>query len=143
MRKTKTDQMGQGFSFIWTGKKYGRVLLPGILRWYMKCFEMKGEDVISPRLRNSGKGKGVVPVRDTSVSHGTARCQLLKEVRVLGLGKLTLNSARIGAATRGAEAGLSRENIKACGGCKSDAVDVYIKLKEPGVTFTDRILERL
>ena len=90
MRKTKTDQMGQGFCFIWTGKKYGMLLLPGILRWYMKCFEMKGEDVISPRLRNSGKGKGVVPVRDTSVSHGTARCQLLMELEVLCIPDLTL-----------------------------------------------------
>ena len=115
MRKTKTDQMGQGFSFIWTGKKYGRVLLPGILRWYVKSFEMKGEDVIFPRLRNSGKGKGVVPVRDTSVSHGTARCQLLKEVRVLGLSKLTLNSARIGAATRGLRLGRAGRTLRPAG----------------------------
>ena len=104
--------------------------------------EMKGEDVLFPRFRNSGK-KGVVPIRDTPVSYGTARSQLLKEVGLLGLGNLTMHSARIGAATRGAEAGLSRENIKACGGWKSDAVDVYIKLKKPGVTFTDRMLEEL
>ena len=85
MRKTKNDQMGQGSCFFLTGKKYGRVSLPGILRWYIKSFEMKGEDAMFPRLRNGGKGRGVVPVRDTPVSYGTARCQLLKEVRVIYL----------------------------------------------------------
>ena len=71
----------------------------------------------------------IVVIKDTPVSFGTVRCQLVKEVKLLGLGKLTLHSARIGAATRGAEAGLSRESFKTCGGWRSDPVDGYIRLK--------------
>ena len=142
MRKTKTDQLGQGSCFFLTGRKYGKVSVPGILRWYLKSLGLEGEDVLFPRFRNKGN-KGVVAIKDTPVSYGTARGQLVKEVKLLGLGKLTLHSARIGAATRGAEAGLSRESIKACGGWRSDAVDGYIRLKEPGVVFSNRMLEEL
>ena len=85
----------------------------------------------------------IVVIKDTPVSYGTVRCQLVKEVKLLGLSKLTLHSARIGAAIRGAEAGLGRESIKTCGGWRSDAVDGYIRLKEPGVAFFYRMLERL
>ena len=84
----------------------------------------------------------IVVIKDTPVSYGTVRCQLVKEVKLLGLGKLTLHLARIGAIRR-PEAGLSRESIKTCGGWRSDAVDGYIRLKEPGVAFFYRMLERL
>ena len=77
------------------------------------------------------------------IKDGTVRCQLVKEVKPLGLNKLTLHSARIGAAIRGAEAGLGRESIKTCGGWRSEAVEGYIRLKEPGVAFFYRMLERL
>ena len=95
-----------------------------------------------PQVQERGD-KEVVAIKDKSVSYGSARCQLVKEVKLLGLGKLTLHSARIGAATRGAEAGLSRESIRACGGWKSDAVDGYIRLKKPGVVFSDKMLGEL
>ena len=85
----------------------------------------------------------IVDINDTPVSYGTVRCQLVKEVKLLGLGKLTLHSARIEAAIRGAEAWLSRESVKTCGGWRSDAVVGYIRMKEPGVAFFYRMLERL
>ena len=61
---------------------------------------------------------------------------LVKEVKLLGLGKLTLHSTRIGATIRRVEVGLSRESIKTGGGWRSDAVDDYIRLEEPGVVFS-------
>ena len=67
----------------------------------------------------------------------------MKEVKLLGLSRLTLHSARIGAAIRGAEAGLGRESIKTCGGWRSDAVDGYVRLKELGVAFFYRRVESL
>ena len=99
MRKTKTDQVGQGSCFFLTGRKYGKVSVPGILRWYLKSLGLVNEDALFPRFRNKGN-KEVVAIKDKSVSYGTARCQLVKEVKLLELGKLTVHSARIGAATR-------------------------------------------
>ena len=141
VRKSKTDQMARGASFFLSGRKKGGVCLPEILKWYMKGFEMKGEDVMFPRFRNSKEG--VVPIKSVSVSYGTALGQLKKEVKRLGLRNISLHSGRIGAATAGAQAGVSREQLKACGGCKSDAVDTYIRVKRPGIAFTNKMLDKV
>ena len=79
----------------------------------------------------------IVVIKDTPVSYGTVRCQLVKEVKLLGLGKLTLHSARIEAQLGGPRLGsVGRVSRPAeCGG--------YIRMKEPGVTFFYRMLERL
>ena len=50
---------------------------------------------------------------------------------------------RIGAATAGAQAGMTKEQLKACGGWKSDAVETYIRVKRPGIVFTDKMLGKV
>ena len=52
-------------------------------------------------------------------------------------------SARIGAATAGAEAGVSREFLQACGGWSSSAVDGYVRLKDSGVVFNRAIFRKV
>ena len=70
IRKTKTDQLGQGSCFFLTGRKYGKVSVPGILRWYLKSLELVSEDVLFPRFRNKGN-KEVLAIKDIRVSYGT------------------------------------------------------------------------
>ena len=139
MRKSKTDQKHQGAYFFLSGEKYGNMCLPEVLRWYMEGFKMEDDDLLFPRLR--GGKEGSVPIRHISVSYSTALKQLKDEVRLLGLSNITLHSGRIGAATCGAEAGVGREHLKACGGWKSGAVDSYIRLPKSGVTFSDKMLK--
>ena len=38
MRKTKTDQLGQGSCFFLTGRKYGKVSVHAILIWYLEIW---------------------------------------------------------------------------------------------------------
>ena len=45
---------GSWFVFFLDRQKYASVSLPSILRWYMRSFEKKGEDVMFPRLRLDG-----------------------------------------------------------------------------------------
>ena len=141
MRKSKTDTFCEGQSFFLSGKKIKKICLPEIIVWYFKSLGLKDEDVAFPRFRRS-KGKEVVPIKHISVSYSTSNFQLKKEIKNLRLGKISLHSGRIGAATAAAEAGLSREFIKPCGGWKSDQVDVYIRPQRPGVVFNDCILSR-
>ena len=94
-----------------------------------------------PRFRNGGKG--VLPIKGISVSYKAAAEQLKAEVKRLGLGNISLHSGRIGAATAGARAGMAREQLKACGGWRSDAVDGYIRVKEAGIAFTDKMLDKV
>ena len=42
-----------------------------------------------------------------------------------------------------AVAGISREQLKACGGWKSDAIDLYIQVDKPGIAFFGKMLRRL
>ena len=114
VRKSKTDKVGRGASFFLSGKKVGGVCLPEMVRWYLKGLGLKGEDMLFPRMRHS-KGE-VVPIKGLSVSYGSAAGQLKAEVKRLGLSNISLHSGRIGAATAGAVAGISREKLEACGG---------------------------
>ena len=45
--------------------------------------------------------------------------------------------------TAGAMAGVSREQLKACGGWKIDVVDLYIRVDQPGIAFSGKMLQRL
>ena len=101
---------------------------------------LKGEDMLFPRMRQS-KGE-VVPIKGLWVLYGAAAGQLKAEVKKLGLGDISLHSGRIGAATAGTVAGISRDQLKACGGGKSNAVDLYIQDK-PGIAFFGKLLRRL
>ena len=140
VRKSKTDQVGRGARFYLSGDKVGGVCLPEIVRWYVRGLDLKGEDMLFPRMRQS-KGE-VVPIKGLGVSYGAAASQLKAEVKRLGLGDISLHSGRIGAATVGSVAGVSRDRLKACGGWKSNAVDLYIQDK-PGIDFSARLLRRL
>ena len=140
MRKSKTDQMARGASFFLSGRRKGGVCLPEILKWYIKGFDLKSEDVVFPRFRNGGEG--VVPIKGISVSYKAAAEQLKAEVKRLGFGNISLHSGRIGAATAGARAGMAREQLKACGGWRFDAVDGYIRV-ESGIVFTDKMLDKV
>jgi hypothetical protein len=84
MRKSKTDQMARGASFFLSGRRKGGVCLPEILKWYIKGFDLKSEDVVFPRFRNGGEG--VVPVKGISVSYKAAAEQLKAEVKRLRCG---------------------------------------------------------
>ena len=42
-----------------------------------------------------------------------------------------------------AVAGVSRVQLKACRVWKSNAVDIYIRVERPGITFNNRMLEKL
>ena len=140
-RKSKTDQVGRGASFFLSGKKVGGVFLPEMVRWYVGGLGLKGEEMLFPRMRHS-KGE-VVPIKRLAVSYGSAAGQLKAKVKRLGLGNISLHSGRIGAATAGAMAGISREHLKACGGWKSDAVNLYIQVDKPGIAFSGKMLRRL
>ena len=85
----------------------------------------------------------MVLIKGVSVSYKAAAEQLKAEVKRLGLGNISLHSGRIGAATAGARAGMAREDLKACGGWRSDAVDGYIRVVEPGIVFTDKMLDKV
>ena len=139
MRKSKTDQLGQGASFFLSGKKYGNMCLPEVLKWYMESFKLEEDDLMFPRLR--GGKEGSVPIRHIAVSYSTALRQLRDEVSRLDLGDMTLHSGRIGAASSGAAAGIGKEHLRACGGWKSGAIDSYIRLPKAGVLFSDKMLE--
>ena len=139
MRKSKTDQLGQGASFFLSGRKYGNMCLPEVLKWYMESFKLDEDNLMFPRLR--GGKEGSVPIRHIAVSYSTALRQLREEVSRLDLGDMTLHSGRIGAASSGAAAGIGKEHLRACGGWKSGAIDSYIRLPKAGVLFSDKMLE--
>ena len=94
VRKSKTDQVGRGARFYLSGDKVGGVCLPEIVGWYVRGLDLKGEDMLFPRMRQS-KGE-VVPIKGLGVSYGAAAGQLKAEVKRLGLGDISLHSGRIG-----------------------------------------------
>ena len=139
--KTKTDQAGRGSKFVMVGSKKRRVFAADILRWYIESLSLGSEDFVFPSLR--GDSYGGVKARGEAVAYGEALADLRKVCKRLGLPQLTLHSARIGAATEGAKAGVSREFLKACGGWSSGAVDGYVRLQEPGLVFNEAIFRKV
>ena len=140
--KTKTDQEGRGSVFVVMGDTKRGLLVTELLRWYFRALSLQGQDFVFCGLRGNFQG-GVVPVKTEAVSYGVA----LKDLRVVckrfSLPSLTMHSARIGAATAGATAGVSREFLKACGGWSSSAVDGYVRLKDSGVVFNRAIFRQV
>ena len=82
-------------------------------------------------------------IKGLAVSYGLAAEQLKAEVKKLGLGDISLHSGRIVAATAGDMAGVSREQLKACGGWEIDVVDLYVRVDKPGIAFSGKMLRRL
>ena len=70
VRKSKTDQVGRGARFYLSGDKVGGVCLPEIVGWYVRGLDLKGEDMLFPRMRQN-KGE-VVPIKGLGVSYGAA-----------------------------------------------------------------------
>ena len=140
--KTKTDQEARGSTFVVVGDVKRGLLVTEMLGWYFKKMGLVGQDFVFCSLRGFFQG-GVVPVKDVAVSYGVA----LKDLKVIcgrfSLPSLTLHSARIGAATAGAAAGVSREFLQACGGWSSSAVDGYVRLKDSGVVFNRAIFRQV
>ena len=138
--KTKTDQVGRGSKFVIVGDSKRGLLASDVMRWYLHSFRLSSEDFLFPSFRN-GKGKCVSLVKNKAVSYGSALSSLRDVCQKLGLPRLTLHSARIGACTAGAKAGVSRAYLQACGNWKSSAVDGYVRLEDPGLVFNRAIFK--
>ena len=142
MGKTKTDQEARGSTFVVIGDEKRGMLVAEMLRWYLDSLDLSGQDFVFASLRGNCRGE-VKPVRGAAVSYGAALCDLQVVCKKFGLPSLTLHSARIGAATAGAKAGVSRAYLKACGGWSSSAVDTYVRLRDPGVVFNRAIFRKV
>ena len=64
----------------------------------------------------------------------------LHERVLLGLGRISWHSGRIGGATEASKKGLSRSVIMKAGGWRSSAVDSYIRVDDAGVQMGDAVL---
>ena len=140
--KTKTDQEARGSSFVVLGDEKRGFLVAELLTWYLNSLGLRGQDLVFASLRGSFQGE-VKPVTEVAVSYGVALSDLQVVCKRLALPPLTLHSARIGAATAGARAGVSREFLQACGGWSSSAVDGYVRLKDSGVVFNRAIFRKV
>ena len=136
--RTKTDQQGRGSKFFIGGKIGGKVSVASILRKYIKSLGLKRGSFLFPQLR--WQGQEVVAKEGREVSFSAAYDDLRKLSEKLGLGKLTLHSGRIGGATAGVEAGVNKEYLRLCGGWSSEAINDYIRPKEPGMVFSKAVL---
>ena len=135
MERSKTDSKREGSEFVLTKSKIGKVSVTELVRWYCKSLgDISEEAYIFPVFR---EGK---PVGDQAVSYYAARKQLNKERELLGLGKVTWHSGRIGAATEASKKGVSRNVIMRGGGWRSSAVDSYIRVEDAGVRVGDALL---
>ena len=105
------------------------------MRWYCKSLGDISEEAYIFSVFFGGK-----PVGDRAVSYYAARMQLNKERELLGLGKVTWHSGRIGAATEASKKGISRNVIMRGGGWRSSAVDSYIRVEDAGVRVGDALL---
>ena len=102
---------------------------------------LREEDFLFPSL---GFALGQVRVLEGKpVSYTSALEDLKTLCEGLGLPRLTLHSARIGAATLATDAGVEKDYIRICGGWKSDAINGYIRPEAPGVRFSEAVLDFL
>ena len=135
MARSKTDSKREGCQFVLTKSKIGSVSVTDLVRWYLKSLgDISGEAFIFPMF---GRGRSV---GSQAVSYFAARKQLIKGRELLGLGKVTWHSGRIGGATEAAKKGISRSIIMRGGGWRSSAVDSYIRVEDAGVTMGDALL---
>ena len=137
--KTKTDQLGLGFSFVMSGKEKAGVCIPEMIRWYIASLDLQAADFLFPRLQ--GSKLGVRAVGGKAVAYSTALADLKAVTRRLGMRGITLHSSRIGGATEGVEA-VGRDKVRICGGWSSSAMDAYVKPIDAGISFSDAMLDR-
>ena len=135
LARSKTDAMGAGCHFTLTKSRMGSVSVTALVEWYLRSLGDVGEDgYVFPVFR---KGKAV---ETQAVSYCAARKQLLKERVLLGLGRVSWHSGRIGGATEASKKGLSRSVVMRAGGWRSSAVDSYIRVRDAGVQMGDAVL---
>ena len=135
MERSKTDSKREGCHFVLTKSRIGSRSVTGLIEWYLESLgDISDEAFIFPVFR---KGK---PVEGQAVSYCAARKQLIRERELLGLGKVTWHSGRIGGATEASKKGVSRCVIMQGGGWRSSAVDSYIRVEEAGVQMGDVLL---
>ena len=79
---------------------------------------------------------------DKPITYSVAQKQLKKEIEDLGLQNITLHLGRVGAAMGAVKMVISRNVIKKGGNWRSNAVDTYMQVSDPGVEIGDRLLER-
>ena len=133
--RSKTDAKGEGCHFVLTKSKVGSVSVTTLIEWYLRSLGDIGEDgYIFPVFR---KGRAV---EAQPVSYCAARKQLLRERGLLGLGRVSWHSGRIGGATEASKKGLPRSVIMRAGGWRSSAVDTYIRVDDAGVQMGDAVL---
>ena len=115
--------------------KIRKVSVTRLVKWYKESLgSVSDKSFFFPVFR---RGR---PVGGQAVLYNTARVQLNKEREVLGLGKITWHSWRIGAAAEAARKRVSREVIMKSGGWISGAVDIYIRFQDRGVMVGDALL---
>ena len=138
MKTSKTDIKNEGLEFSLSGRSFRGFSIKNIIKWYLRSFDrIPGEGFLFPKIVNGN------PVWEEKVTYGKARSQLLRICENLGLEKLTLHSPRIGAASDAARAGVGREIIKKGGNWRSDALDLYIQVDQPGVILGDELMRRM
>ena len=129
MEKSKTDKKKEGNEFVLTKEKVGKRWVTKLIQRYRKLLGDVSEDSVFFPVFRRGK-----VVEDKAVSYSSARTQLHKNRVLLRLGKITWRSGRIGAAREAAKKKISRKVIMKSGGWKSSAVDIYMRVKDPGLT---------
>ena len=135
IEKSKTDKKREGCEFVLTKSKIGKVSVTGLVEWYLRSLgDIPGDAYIFPVFR---RGKAVW---GQAVSYNTARIQLNKIKAELGLGNITWHSGRIGAASEASRKMVSKNVIMKSGGWRSSAVDVYMRVEDPGVLVGDALL---
>ena len=110
VQRSKTDQEARGSTFVVVGDEKRGLLVSELLKWYFNSLGLRGQDFVFSSLRGTFHGK-VRPVTTSAVSYSVALNDLRVVCKEFGLPSLTLHSARIGAATAGAKAGVSREYL--------------------------------
>ena len=136
MARSKTDKKSEGLEFTVTGSREGGISVRDLLREYISLLRLKMGDCLFPRAT-----EGMVKDRKVCVSYAVAYRCLEKLKTELGLSAgLTWHCFRIGAASRGAQLGVSRGMIKEAGLWKSEVVDLYMRLENPGVVLSEALL---
>ena len=126
--KSKTDQLGRGsFNYV-SGKSFGKYSVTKILDTYVTKLGLKPTNYLFPQL-SSYKGK--ISVCASPMSYTCAKESLKRILIRLQLPLVGLHAGRASGATAAAAAGMARDDIRAAGGWRSDAVDRYIRLERP------------
>jgi hypothetical protein len=132
---SKTDKRKQGFEFTITKETVGGITAAQAVGWYTESLGDAPDDGFFFPIFQAGQ-----PQWTKAVTYRKARDQLIKERQRMNLGNVTWHSGRIGAATEAAKKGVPRNVIQKSGNWKSDAVDIYMRVAEPGALVGDALL---